>query len=430
MLPTLLFHVTRDRVRVELDGVTLAEEVAVVALHYRARSRGLIVAVGEEARQLASETPGLGPAPADAVLDSADRFIRVVPASEAPWWREGEHPDYDPWAHNGECVVLWPFDPETYSPAIAAALLRYVRLRAVRPGDERVGLWTRALFRVASRSVVRLAEPPPTEEMHRALVKEAGMRFGPPPPPARRPLAELTWQQWAALALAALGLPLFAYVTRLRRIPLEHWWWMMLLFIAMAVELTRVELAKVREGASHALSRESLAAAAATRAALRRFAAVPDRDPQAKSFVFGATRWTTGIPAVLLAFGFMQGALAIVIPRLAWLPRGLGTACLLAVMLAAAYLGYQLALLILGARIAIGERAIVLRRAGLFGHSLVLPFEEILSAVASEGRVSLLLQGGGRIDLQAGLPMLPSSKKTALAVEEAILSRLGPRPYR
>lgn len=428
MFPTPELHITRDTIRFEVPGLgVLHEEPAAIVVTYRARRGAMVLAVGDTAAEI--ERRGFDPLDLTKVVDPDERFTRLAHAKDAPWWREDASADFDPWAHNGECAVVWPFRPETYAPALGEALIRYfefmarrhpaARLRAASPA---LRAWVRL-----RRSVCHLAEPPPTLDAHLALADVVRLAQPPANQPPPRPLAELTWRQWADFALSFPLAPILLYfgLTTTRLAPAVG----LSISAAFFAWMVHAALADVRRRrAREPHSRESLAREAAVRA---RFAVLPPGDVASDytgqaSFRLQPSKVVEGISTVLLIAPPLALILAqsfrLLRTHLPWGP--VLFVALLAALLPARYL--------LAARVDLGMRGLLVRPLGLFGRPLFLPYPALRSAVTDVQHLRLVLAGGDALRLPA-TPLFnqPRPSRAALAAEEAILGRLGPpRPYR
>ncbi|WP_437663847.1 hypothetical protein [Sorangium sp. So ce1182] len=121
-------------------------------------------------------------------------------------------------AHIGEILVVRPFAPETFSPSLCAALLRYMELLAMDRSGGVPWWWSfRGLFPWSHRVAISLAAAPDDDASRDALARElrpffgASATLGGAPLRVRRPrgLADLRRGHLAELAaiLAAGALP-------------------------------------------------------------------------------------------------------------------------------------------------------------------------------------------------------------------------------
>lgn len=437
MTPEWHVEVTRDTVRVVVAGLgVVSEEPAVVVVIFGARSWARVLTAGEEARVV--ETSGFDPVDTARVTDDSELFLRPARLEDAPWWREDAGTDFDPWDHNGEYVVVWPFRPDTYAPAIGAALVRYVAARAlssegVKRSNPLLRFWL--LLRPPR---VRLAELPPTGEQHLALGGylaplqfEAGSAPAPPPP---RRLAELSWQQWAVLAaLPVIFLMKLAFDTSRHHPPVPA---VLVLILAGCAWVSITLAASFRaRGERDDLSRENVARRAARRAELRRFEVLPPGGEGASGHL-GAASFRLGGPSIavlgiFILTSLLAGRLAPPVVHLV-APAMAAATLLKTILLTSVLLGF-LGGRLFSASLTLGERGITLRTLGLFRRPMFVPFSSIRSVVfLSTNHLSIRLVEGDDLDVPVRpLPDFWRAKQLGRAAEEAILARLGaPRRYR
>lgn len=121
----LTIELTEERIRIrDEQGAVVVDEPAAVAVEFRAsRLHELcIVAVGEPAASLASEL-------VEARRAGMPGVPRLVATERAPWWplpRPGERPSFEPSAHEGECLSLWPLRDVARDGEALAGLLRFM----------------------------------------------------------------------------------------------------------------------------------------------------------------------------------------------------------------------------------------------------------------------------------------------------------------
>ncbi|APR87341.1 hypothetical protein A7982_12690 [Minicystis rosea] len=434
-------------VRVELDGAVILEQPAALMLRYSVARGRMVLAVGAEA--LGLEADGFRGSDIEKATDDADRFARIVPPDAAPWWRRDVRPgSFDPWDHNGEHVVVRPFERETWSPELADAVLRYLRIAALYgKGAPRMSGLARWWLAGGTRTEVRLDVPPPTVALRDAFVRElatANMRLeGASVPPAPlTPWSDISWQQWAMVGGAAVGMPCLRWLLRhLQQGPAAF---VLRLEAIVAVASLGVAAQLLwlvrRNGSADPFSRAAIAERAVLWSKLRRFEATPaDQDADARTFGLGAQGGLQAVPvACLMVLSLLasrgSSSLEHAAHRLSLPVTVLLPLAMIAILVGAGRLGEWLA----GARLAIGARGVTLRRAGLFRRPLFIPAAEMQSAWARypqrHGRgpheISILLRGGDVLTFQMTSPFARSQKRVC-AVEEALLALIGtPRPYR
>ncbi|MGK3983491.1 hypothetical protein WME99_10660 [Sorangium sp. So ce136] len=150
------------------------------------------------------------------------RLARVVPLERAAWWNGGKFVEagarVEP-AHIGEILVVHPFAPETFSPLLCTAVLRYMELLVMQRSGGVPWWWSfRGLLPWSHRIEISLDAVPDDDASHDALVRElrpffgASATLGGAPLRVRRPrgLADLRPRHLAELAaLFAAGALLF-----------------------------------------------------------------------------------------------------------------------------------------------------------------------------------------------------------------------------
>jgi len=213
MFSSVRVHVDHAVVRVDRIGTEGAyEDDACIAVRFSAhRSRAEVLAEGREAVVLPERLQSVDLSEGS----DEDRNTRLVAAADAPWWNSGRLIQSDeplpsgfmPLAHHGEVVIAWPFAGGTFSPALAAIVLKCLLAAALPRSAGDSGL-RRTLWPL-TRIDLRLDSGPHSgaerDDLVRALWATLPGRVtlhGKPLTLVQSPtLAQVTWRQWLALGV-------------------------------------------------------------------------------------------------------------------------------------------------------------------------------------------------------------------------------------
>lgn len=197
------------------DPEIVFEESAAVAVRYDSRSPHVeVVAVGEEALALAG---GFDSASSSRDAEGASES-RVVELSQAPWWNAGAlgsaewfpPEEFEPRAHDGDVLVVWPLAPESFSAELLAvrlgAILARVQNEVGAKGPRRLREF---LWFLTVRIDVRLGHASRDNRTHDDLVRafrhilpgrvtmgDRALSLLDPPR-----LSDLEWHDWLVLGL-------------------------------------------------------------------------------------------------------------------------------------------------------------------------------------------------------------------------------------
>jgi hypothetical protein len=210
---TIRFHATSEVIRTEIPSLSVSmQDDAAIAVSYSARGRVVVIAVGQDALALPERLLTLDLRDAKT---KEERRARIVSSEHAPWWVDGgpvvNGPSFDTAAHVGEILLLRPFAPETFSPTLIQAALRYMAYKALHlaPSVDLIRTWRL----ITARMEIELDYVPEDDVAHDRLVRAlmTGLARNPPtlngaPMRVRRPrmLSELGREEIARIVICLL----------------------------------------------------------------------------------------------------------------------------------------------------------------------------------------------------------------------------------